>query len=139
MKDSRDEPGIRSHAQVWFVKQLKLRKELPAKVRESGNGYTLSGKALNKYSSIALKVFSKPEDVPLDMGEGTVESDEEAAKKLKRPKNKTKGAANDTKTKEKTNSNGKNKNKKVGKKFSFFSLFCFSVCYPICLYYLKKK
>lgn len=37
---------VRSHAQKHFIKLWKLNKPLPQKVKESGTGYTLSGKPL---------------------------------------------------------------------------------------------
>ena len=79
---TRDVASVRSHMQIHLLKLLKNRKALPDKVKESGNGYTLSGRPLNKYSSTVLKLFKSPNDVPMDLG-GVI-SDEESAKKLLR-------------------------------------------------------
>jgi protein MYSM1 len=73
---TRGAPAIRSHCQMYFMKLLKAREPLPAKVKESGSGYTLSGKPLNKYSSSVKRVFSSPSEVPMVEG---VCSDQEAA------------------------------------------------------------
>merc|ERR1712228_74242 len=72
-------------SQRYFIKLLKNGNPLPAKVLESGNGYTQSGKPLNKYSAFAVKAFGSPSNVPNVDG---VCSDEESAKKWKH-KNKT--------------------------------------------------
>lgn len=79
--NNRNGAAMRSHAQIYFLKLLKARKPLPEKVKESGDGYTLSGRPLNKYSATVLKVFGSADNVPMDMG-GVI-SDEEAAIKLK--------------------------------------------------------
>ena len=54
---TRDTAAIRSHAQVYLVKLVRDKKSLPAKMLETGNGYTLSGQPLNKYSAVVLKIF----------------------------------------------------------------------------------
>merc|ERR1712244_119308 len=86
--NNRNAASIRSHAQVHFLKLLKNKQQLPAKVLESGNGYTLGGDALNKYSSTAIRYFGGADKVPMIDG---VISDKEGAEKLKRPK-KNKGS-----------------------------------------------
>ncbi|KAK3842122.1 MAG: hypothetical protein J3R72DRAFT_368472, partial [Linnemannia gamsii] len=50
---TRDANSIRSHAQKHFIKLFRDNIPLPAKVLESGPGYTLSGNDLNPYSSAA--------------------------------------------------------------------------------------
>eukprot|EP01084_Bolivina_argentea_P135953 239479_1 len=54
MNYTRSKPLICSHATTYFLKLLKEKKKLPPKVLESGRGYTLSGKPLNKYSATAI-------------------------------------------------------------------------------------
>jgi len=86
--NERNAASIRSHAQIHFLKLLKNGNKLPPKVKESGNGYTLGGDALNKYSSTAIRYFGGADKVPMVDG---VISDKEGAEKLKRPK-KNKGS-----------------------------------------------
>ncbi|KAI9484100.1 MAG: hypothetical protein EXX96DRAFT_477891 [Benjaminiella poitrasii] len=50
---TRDATSIRSHAQKHFIKMYRDQVPLPAKVLESGEGYTLSGKPLDPNSSAA--------------------------------------------------------------------------------------
>merc|ERR1719477_359897 len=88
----RNTASIRSHAQVWFLKQLRDGRALPAKMLESGSGFTLSGEPLNKYTAVAKRFFGGAEKVPSVDG---VCSDEEAAQNHKR---KPKGKDKDTKT-----------------------------------------
>ena len=45
--NNRDVPSIRSHAQTYFLKLWFNSTPLPAKVQESGKGYSLSGKPLD--------------------------------------------------------------------------------------------
>jgi hypothetical protein len=50
---TRDEHAIRSHVQKYFIKLFRDGLPLPAKVIESGTGYTLSGKELDPESAAA--------------------------------------------------------------------------------------
>lgn len=50
---SRPQPSIRSHAQKHFIKLFRDGLPLPAKVAESGTGFTLSGKELDVNSASA--------------------------------------------------------------------------------------
>ena len=50
---TRDHKAFSSHAQKYFIKLCKEGKPLPDKVRETGDGYTLSGKPLDKNSASA--------------------------------------------------------------------------------------
>ncbi|KAJ2438908.1 hypothetical protein GGF42_008136, partial [Coemansia sp. RSA 2424] len=50
---TRDAKSIRSHAQKCFIKLFRDGVALPAKVRESGEGYTLSGRPLDPNSAAA--------------------------------------------------------------------------------------
>merc|ERR1712228_73370 len=104
--NDRDAASIRSHAQVHFLKLLKNNEKLPDKVLETGNGYTLGGNPLNKYSAIALRHFGSADNVPSVDG---VISDQESAQKNKRGKKGKKG-------KKKKKKKGKKKKKKKKKK-----------------------
>jgi len=53
LNHTRDHKGIASHAQKYFIKLYKEDIPLPAKVMESGEGYTLSGKPLDPNSAAA--------------------------------------------------------------------------------------
>merc|ERR1712129_509334 len=101
-------PSIRSHAQVWFLKQLRDGHALPTKMLESGHGFTLSGEPLNKYSAVATRFFGSAEKVPAVDG---VCSDEEAAQKHKRKPKKRKNGAD-----EKEDTTAKAKKKAKGNK-----------------------
>jgi hypothetical protein len=50
---SRDARSVASHAQKYFIKLCLKGERLPAKVAESGTGYTLSGKPLDPDSAAA--------------------------------------------------------------------------------------
>ncbi|KAJ2162168.1 hypothetical protein GGF46_000910 [Coemansia sp. RSA 552] len=50
---TRDAKSIRSHAQKYFIKLFRDNVPLPPKVRESGDGYTLSGRPLDPNSAAA--------------------------------------------------------------------------------------
>eukprot|EP00698_Gefionella_okellyi_P008832 TRINITY_DN2212_c0_g1_i1.p1 TRINITY_DN2212_c0_g1~~TRINITY_DN2212_c0_g1_i1.p1 ORF type:complete len:519 (-),score=112.26 TRINITY_DN2212_c0_g1_i1:88-1644(-) len=50
---TRDKDGIKSHAQKHFIRLFKEQKALPDKVKESGAGFTLSGKELDVNSAAA--------------------------------------------------------------------------------------
>ncbi|KAI7876253.1 hypothetical protein K492DRAFT_151908 [Lichtheimia hyalospora FSU 10163] len=50
---TREPNSIRSHAQKYFIKLYRDNIPLPEKVRESGEGYTLSGKPLDPESAAA--------------------------------------------------------------------------------------
>ncbi|KAJ2490777.1 hypothetical protein IWW37_002880 [Coemansia sp. RSA 2050] len=50
---TRDAKSIRSHAQKYFIKLFRDGIALPAKVKESGEGYTLSGRPLDPNSAAA--------------------------------------------------------------------------------------
>lgn len=50
---TRDSNSIRSHAQKHFIKMFRDKVPLPDKIRESGEGYTLSGKPLDPNSAAA--------------------------------------------------------------------------------------
>lgn len=56
---TRDSNSIRSHAQKHFIKMFRDQIPLPAKVRESGEGYTLSGKPLDPNSAAAKPYLSR--------------------------------------------------------------------------------
>ncbi|RKP22829.1 hypothetical protein SYNPS1DRAFT_31513 [Syncephalis pseudoplumigaleata] len=56
---TRDSHSIRSHAQKYFIRLFRDNKPLPAKVRESGEGYTLSGLALDPESAAARTYLSR--------------------------------------------------------------------------------
>ncbi|KAJ1930364.1 hypothetical protein IWQ60_000385 [Tieghemiomyces parasiticus] len=56
---TRDEKSIRSHAQKHFIKLYRDNLPLPAKVQESGSGYTLSGQPLDPNSSTARAYLGK--------------------------------------------------------------------------------
>ena len=56
---TRDPRAIASHAQRHFIKLYRHNLPLPAKVRESGEGYTLSGKHLDERSASYLKCGSQ--------------------------------------------------------------------------------
>eukprot|EP00941_MAST-03F_sp_MAST-3F-sp1_P006331 g6331.t1 len=53
MGNTRTTQGFTSHAQKHFIKLYIANKDMPAKVRESGEGYTLSGKPLDPNSAAA--------------------------------------------------------------------------------------
>ncbi|KAJ3270556.1 hypothetical protein HDV01_007706 [Terramyces sp. JEL0728] len=55
---TRDPNAIRSHAQKYFIKMFRDSIPLPARVLESGRGYTLSGKELDP-DSAAAKPYMK--------------------------------------------------------------------------------
>ena len=50
----RDKPSIRSHAQRWLIKCYVHKIPLPPKIRESGEGHTLSGQPLDENSAAYL-------------------------------------------------------------------------------------
>lgn len=50
---TRDAKSLTSHAQKHFIKLCMKGLPLPAKVKESGSGYTLSGKLLDPTSTSA--------------------------------------------------------------------------------------
>lgn len=56
---TRDSNSIRSHAQKHFIKMYRDQIPLPAKVLESGDGYTLSGKPLDPNSAAAKPYLSR--------------------------------------------------------------------------------
>lgn len=56
---TRDARAISSHAQRHFIKLYRNQLPLPAKVRESGEGYTLSGKPLDEQSASFLQCGSQ--------------------------------------------------------------------------------
>lgn len=58
---TRDSRAVASHAQKFFIKLCIQGKPLPAKVAESGLGYTLSGKLLDPTSAAAKAYGFKPE------------------------------------------------------------------------------
>eukprot|EP00485_Elphidium_margaritaceum_P010033 CAMPEP_0202689982 /NCGR_PEP_ID=MMETSP1385-20130828/5137_1 /ASSEMBLY_ACC=CAM_ASM_000861 /TAXON_ID=933848 /ORGANISM="Elphidium margaritaceum" /LENGTH=598 /DNA_ID=CAMNT_0049345203 /DNA_START=33 /DNA_END=1829 /DNA_ORIENTATION=+ len=113
----RNTAAIRSHSQIYFLKLLAQGTPLPPKVLESGNGYTLGGAALNKYSSIAIRHFGAADKVPMVDG---VVSDQEAADKRK-TKNKNDGNKSNTDGKDKkTKKERKKKAKKAKKKNKYY-------------------
>lgn len=61
MQGSRDERAVSSHAQKHFIRLCLQGRPLPAKVAESGEGYTLSGKPLDPNSSAARQYGFKPD------------------------------------------------------------------------------
>ncbi|KAK9816984.1 hypothetical protein WJX72_007805 [[Myrmecia] bisecta] len=58
---TRDARAFTSHAQKYFIKMCLAGKRLPAKVAESGEGYTLSGKPLDPNSAAAKAYGFKPD------------------------------------------------------------------------------
>lgn len=58
---TRDAGTCRSKAQKHFIKLYREGLPLPAKVKESGEGYTLSGKPLDPYSAAARPYLRLPE------------------------------------------------------------------------------
>lgn len=56
--DNRNVPSMRSHAQKYFINLWKNGIELPDKVKETGSGYTLSGKPLDPMSG-AARMYAK--------------------------------------------------------------------------------
>lgn len=58
---TRDARAFTSHAQKFFIKLAIAGKPVPAKVAETGQGYTLSGKPLDPTSSAARAYGLKPE------------------------------------------------------------------------------
>ncbi|GJJ76776.1 hypothetical protein EMPS_09135 [Entomortierella parvispora] len=70
---TRDANSIRSHAQKHFIKLFRDNIPLPAKVLESGPGYTLSGNDLDPYSSaarpyLAQRLAEDPSSLPIQGG-----------------------------------------------------------------------
>ncbi|KAG0048889.1 hypothetical protein BGZ83_006220 [Gryganskiella cystojenkinii] len=70
---TRDANSIRSHAQKHFIKLFRDNIPLPAKVLESGPGYTLSGNDLDPYSAAARpyliqKLADDPDSLPVQGG-----------------------------------------------------------------------
>ncbi|KAJ1984892.1 hypothetical protein H4R34_000343 [Dimargaris verticillata] len=61
---TRDEKSIRSHAQKHFIKLYRDNLPLPAKVQESGKGYTLSGLPLDPDSASARVYLYKRSQGP---------------------------------------------------------------------------
>lgn len=61
MAGTRDERAVSSHAQKHFIRLCLQGRQLPAKVAESGDGYTLSGKPLDPNSSAARQYGFKPD------------------------------------------------------------------------------
>eukprot|EP00976_Prorocentrum_cordatum_P070394 1179910-Prorocentrum_minimum.AAC.3 len=57
---TRDARAFTSHAQKFFIRLCLQGRPLPEKVRESGEGYTLSGKALDPLSAAARQYGFKP-------------------------------------------------------------------------------
>ncbi|KAG0340957.1 hypothetical protein BG004_006211 [Podila humilis] len=101
---TRDSNSIRSHAQKHFIKLFRDNIPLPARMLETGPGYTLSGRDLDPYSAAALPYLSQrhfddptllPKQggqifMPPDSMERKAEKAEKAAEKLKREKEKEK-------------------------------------------------
>jgi hypothetical protein len=56
---TRDKASLRSHAQMHFIRLFREGQPLPAKVSETGVGYTLSGKPLNLDSTTATRYLKK--------------------------------------------------------------------------------
>ena len=67
---TRDARSFTSHAQKYFIKLCLQGKPLPAKVRETGDGYTLSGKPLDPNSS-AAKQYGFKTDTSFAMPDGS--------------------------------------------------------------------
>ncbi|KAI8597728.1 hypothetical protein EDD21DRAFT_310411 [Dissophora ornata] len=70
---TRDPNSIRSHAQKHFIKLFRDNIPLPARVLESGPGYTLSGNDLDPYSSaarpyLAQRLLEDPSLLPAQGG-----------------------------------------------------------------------
>ena len=62
---TRDHRALTSHAQKYFIKLCLQGKQLPVKVRESGDGFTLSGKPLDPTSAAAKQYGFKPDTAGL--------------------------------------------------------------------------
>ena len=62
---TRDHRAFTSHAQKYFIKLCLQGKQLPVKVRESGDGFTLSGKPLDPTSAAAKQYGFKPDTAGL--------------------------------------------------------------------------
>ena len=91
---TRGKENVRSRAQRHFIRLAKDGKPLPAKVAESGSGYTLSGKELDPSSAAAARIFGLPpppkrEKVPGGEGE-VIEDTNNQPGPLKTPKSMTK-------------------------------------------------
>ncbi|KAJ1342381.1 hypothetical protein BSLG_003066 [Batrachochytrium salamandrivorans] len=71
---TRDTNAVRSHAQKYFIKLFRDCIPLPAKVFESGAGYTLSGKPLNP-DSAAARPYLRGRLIPLHIPSQTVSAD----------------------------------------------------------------
>ncbi|KAI9594412.1 hypothetical protein BDF19DRAFT_444731 [Syncephalis fuscata] len=56
---TRDSHSVRSHAQKYFIRLFRDNKQLPEKVRESGQGYTLSGLSLDPESAAARTYLAR--------------------------------------------------------------------------------
>eukprot|EP01083_Nonionella_stella_P230537 814783_1 len=63
--NNRNTAAIRSHAQIYLLRLLQNGTKLPNKILETGNGYTLSGKPLNKYSVVAMRHFNGSQNVQM--------------------------------------------------------------------------
>ncbi|KAI8978096.1 hypothetical protein BDB01DRAFT_800799 [Pilobolus umbonatus] len=86
---TRDANSIRSHAQKHFIKLYRDDIPLPDKVKESGEGYTLSGNPLNLHSGAAKPYLSKKGisgDLPIPVKEPKEPKEPKAEQKEKKEK-----------------------------------------------------
>ncbi|ORY37154.1 hypothetical protein LY90DRAFT_421002 [Neocallimastix californiae] len=91
---TRNSKSVRSHAQKHFIKLYREAKPLPPKVRESGLGYTLSGKPLDPYSASAKPYLANVDideierKIALFNGNKSNDSEETSDKNSSKPKEK---------------------------------------------------
>jgi len=89
---TRDKDSIKSHAQKHFIKLFRENKALPAKVQETGEGHTLSGKPLDPNSAAAVQYMGgqkkKKEEAETATSENgeKKEDDSTTSKKVKKEK-----------------------------------------------------
>ncbi|KAG0213088.1 hypothetical protein BGX28_005109 [Mortierella sp. GBA30] len=100
---TRDSNSIRSHAQKHFIKLFRDNIPLPAKVLETGPGYTLSGNDLDPYSAaarpyLAQRLLDDPSLLPAQGGTiFTSQSSAAARAEKKEAKEKKQNAASEAK------------------------------------------
>jgi SHAQKYF class myb-like DNA-binding protein len=129
---TRNSKSVRSHAQKHFIKLYREAKPLPPKVRESGLGYTLSGKPLDPYSASAKPYLANVDideierKIALFNGNKSNDSEETSDKNSSKPKekehksninkNNRNNNNNNNKTELKNNDNIKSTNKNLQNK-----------------------
>ncbi|KAI9496157.1 hypothetical protein BDB00DRAFT_869791 [Zychaea mexicana] len=82
---TRDSNSIRSHAQKHFIKMYRDNIPLPDKVRESGEGYTLSGKPLDPNSSAAKAYLGRSNSNQKPQQNGTAKDETKKAPSKPQP------------------------------------------------------